>query len=419
MAQRASVDSVVEFLIVLAGILFLGALGEFVFSRTGIPDVIWLVAAGIVLGPVLDFVSPNALQPAVPFFGAIALTVILSGGSYRLQLREVAPAAPRGLVLAVLGFAFTIIAICLFLWLATETGNIRPLPLSVWILIGAIGGGTSALVIMPTMATGHADPRVARILEVESSATDALCVVVTMGLIDLILSGSTALTQPLVSLGKGFIIGVGLGVFAWALLMPLVPTLRDKSHGYTTFLAAMLALYAVTEHLSGNGAMAVLTASLLLGNASTIVPRLIPGAQAQAFVATEIPRIMQGQMNFLIKSFFFVLIGLMFPISPKLIFLGGIASLFVLIFRFPAVVVSVRGLGMSRKQFWMLVIAIPRGLAAGVLSMIPLSRGVPGVENLSGAVFAMVVFSILIFSVAFSLVNKMPVRGDATELGGS
>jgi Na+:H+ antiporter len=232
-----------------------------------------------------------------------------------------------------------------------------------------------------------------------------------MGLIDLILSGSTELTRPLVSLGKEFMIGVALGVIVWALLVPLVPTLRDKSHGYTTFLASMLALYAVTEHLSGNGAMAVLTASLLLGNASTIVPRLIPGAQAQVFVAAELPRIMQGQMNFLIKSFFFVLIGLMFPLSPRLIFLGGIAALFLLVFRIPAVIVSVRGLGLSRKQFWLLVIAIPRGLAAGVLSMIPLSRGVPGVESLSGAVFSMVVFSILIFSVAFSLVNKMPADG--------
>jgi len=403
-------EPVVEMLLILAGILLLGALGEFVFSFTGIPDVLWLVGAGILLGPVFGVISSEALQPVVPFFGAIALTVILSGGSYRLQLKDIAQAAPRGLVLAVLGFAFTLVAICVFLWLATETGNIRALPLAVWIMIGAIGGGTSALIIMPTMATGHVDPRVARILEVEPSATDALCVVVTIGLIDVILSGSTALTRPLVSLGKGFVIGVGLGGVAWALLIPLVPTLRDKAHGYTTFLASMLALYAVTEHLGGNGAMAVLTGSLLLGNASTIVPRLIPGAQAQEFVATEIPRIMQGQINFLIKSFFFVLIGLMFPISLRLICLGGIAALFLLVFRLPAVMVSVRGLSLSQKQFWLLTIAIPRGLAAGVLSMVPLNRGIPGLESLSGAVFSMVVFSILIFSVAFSLVNKPPAH---------
>jgi Na+:H+ antiporter len=138
------VDSVVEILLVLAGILFLGALGEFIFSRTGVPDVIWLVGAGILLGPVWKIVSSEALQPAVPFFGAIALTVILSGGSYRLQLHEIAPAAPRGLVLALLGFTFTLIGICFFLWLATETGNIRSLPVVVWIMIAAIGGGTSA-----------------------------------------------------------------------------------------------------------------------------------------------------------------------------------------------------------------------------------------------------------------------------------
>ena len=50
----------------VAAILFLGAAGEFVFSRTGIPDVLWLVCAGILAGPVFELVSPALLQPAVP-----------------------------------------------------------------------------------------------------------------------------------------------------------------------------------------------------------------------------------------------------------------------------------------------------------------------------------------------------------------
>ena len=36
--------SVGQLLVVVAGLLLIGALGEFIFSRTGIPDVVWLVA---------------------------------------------------------------------------------------------------------------------------------------------------------------------------------------------------------------------------------------------------------------------------------------------------------------------------------------------------------------------------------------
>ncbi len=152
--------------------------------------------------------------------------------------------------------------------------------------------------------------------------------------------------------------------------------------------------------------MAVLTCALLLGNASTIVPHLIPGARPDAFVGTETGRVMRDQMTFLIKSFFFVLIGLMFPTTPRLIALGAAAALVLLIFRVPAVAVVMRGHDVSPKSFWSLTAAIPRGLAAGVLSTLPLQAGIPGVENLSSAVFSLIVTSIVIFSIAFAILNR-------------
>jgi hypothetical protein len=48
--------------------------------------------------------------------------------------------------------------------------------------------------------------------------------------------------------------------------------------------------------------MAVLVASLLAGNASSIVPRLFPGAQGLAFATTETIRVMQDQLTFLINQ---------------------------------------------------------------------------------------------------------------------
>ena len=170
-------DPVAVTLLVIAGLLLLGALGEFVFARTGVPDVVWLVAAGILAGPVSDLVSPAFLTPGIPFFGAIALTVILSSGAFRLRLAEVAAAAPRGILLGVLGFAFSLMAICIFFWLATALGFVRAAPPLLWLMAGAIVGGTSSVIIMPTVAKGSVPAPVARMLEVESAATDALSIV--------------------------------------------------------------------------------------------------------------------------------------------------------------------------------------------------------------------------------------------------
>jgi cell volume regulation protein A len=401
-------DPVVKLVIVIAGILLLGALGEFIFARTRVPDVVWLVVAGILAGPVSGLIPAGLLKPSIPFFGAIALTVILSSGAFRLQLIEVAAAAPRGIFVGLSGFVFSLIATCGFFWLSTQLGYVRPSPPLAWVMVGAIVAGTSSVIIMPTMALARVPSRVARTLEVESSSTDALSVIVTMVLIDLIVSGSADISRPFIALGRELGVGVALGVIAAALLVPGIPSMRDKPHGYTIFLASMLALYGITDLFKGNGAMAVLVASLLIGNASFIVPRLFPGAHGLVFAATQTTTVMQDQMAFLIKSFFFFLIGLMFPMDLKKIALAAVAVLFLMAIRVPAVLLSTRRMGLGKKEFWFLCAAIPRGLAAGVLATLPMQYGVPGAENLAPVIFAVIVLSVLVFAIGFSIVGRLP-----------
>lgn len=191
--------------------------------------------------------------------------------------------------------------------------------------------------------------------------------------------------------------------------------MRDKPHGYTVFLASMFALYGITDLLRGNGAMAVLVASVLVGNASTIVPRLFPGAHGHVFAVTQTIGIIQDQITFLIKSLFFFLIGLMFPMDLKVIGLAAVGVLFLMAMRVPAVLLSTRRMGLAKKEFWFLCAAIPRGLAAGVLATLPMQYGVQGAENLAPAVFAVIVLSVLIFAIGFSIVGQLPNEPAPTE----
>jgi len=102
-----------------------------------------------------------------------------------------------------------------------------------------------------------------------------------------------------------------------------------------------------------------------------------------------------------------VLIGLMFPIAPRLSLLGALPVLFLLAVRIPAVRLATFGLGLSKKQFWMLTVAVPRGLAAGVLSAIPVHYGIAG-RDFPRAVFSLIVTSILVFCLGVALVGRMP-----------
>jgi cell volume regulation protein A len=399
-------NPVSQFLIIVAALLLLGALGEFIFRKTGVPDVVWLVLAGIIAGPVLQIVPDGLLEPAIPFIGAVSLVVILSGGALKMNIADVAGAAPRALLLAVVGFFFSVLAVVCFFFGATYFGLVKPASLSGWILCGAIVGGASSLIIMPTMAGCSVDKGVARLLEVESSATDTLCIVVTMVMIDLLTSDAVELSRPFVALSREVGLGVGLGVIIGMAFIPLMPRLYGHPHSYTLFLAMMLIVYGVTNSIDGNGAVAVLTCSMMAGNAKLIMKNLVPSAQEFELEEHAGTAMIRGHLTFIIKSFFFTLIGLMFPASPRLIALGAVGALVLLLFRIPAVRLSLRGAGLNRGQLRMVDIAIPRGIAAGVLSTLPVYYGIPNAENLSPGVFSLIVFSILFFAVGFAIVQR-------------
>jgi len=411
-------DPVLQMVFLIAFIIILGALGEYIFTRTGIPDMVWLVAAGIVAGPFLNVISSSMLLPVMPFFGAIALISILAGGGLKLRISEVTEAAPRAITLGLVGFIFVIIGSCLFFLVTTTTGITKSSGLMYWIMIGAIMGGTSSLVVIPAMSGKTVDPRMARLLELESCVTDAVCMVVSLSVIDLIVKGTFSLDYPLIAISQAILVATLFGVVGAIAIAPLLAVLRGKDHAYTVFLAGFLIIYGCINLAGGNGALGVLVSALLIGNSSEVLKKLhITCFKRSSYQYRPSDLVIHDHISFFIKSFFFFMIGLMFPTSPRLILLGAAFAVMLLIFRWPAVKLSLWGAGMSRTQQALAVVAIPRGMAAGVLSMVPMQRGIANSENLVSAVFAGIVFTILLFTVGFALVQRASKACDHVKTG--
>jgi cell volume regulation protein A len=256
------------------------------------------------------------------------------------------------------------------------------------------------------MAGGKTDSRVARILEVESCVTDALCVVVTIVMINIVIQGVFDLGYPLLALAQAAGVGVTLGVAGAAIFIPLLPKMRGRVHAYTVLLAGFLIVYGLVQMAGGNGALGVLTCALLVGNAPDLLPRLNFRVRTDEFGSDQTAMIIHNQFGFFIKSFFFFLIGLMFPTSPQQILVGAGAAVVLLIARIPAVRFALWGTPFTPAQQGIMIVAIPRGLAAGVLSTMPMYMGVPNSETLVPMVFSTIVFSIIIFSGGIALLGR-------------
>jgi len=411
-----AVDPVTEMVIIVAALLLLGRAGEYVFSRTGVPDMVWMVLAGIVAGPVFKLVPLEVLSTALPFFGAVALIVILGGGGMRLQIKEVAQAAPRGAVLAIVGFVFSMAATCIFGQVMSAFDVFPRLTLAHWIMIGAILGGSSSLVIMPAMSAGGVAGPMARLLEVESCITDSLCVIVSMVVIQM-LAGSAVGSNPAWDLFKQVGIGFLAGGVGALVMLPALDKLAGRPDQYTVLLSGLLVLYAVVYLAGGNGSLGVLTCALVLGNSNMIFRRKKSWDSKPSFSDDPATWVAHDQLTFLVKSDFFFVIGVMFPTSPRLIFAGAGLAVVLTLFRFPATAVSLWKSGFKRGEMRLISVCMPRGLAAGVMSTVPMQVGIKGMEELTPGIFSTIVFTILIFAAAFAVFNK-GAAGDRTAPAG-
>ncbi|MCC6622769.1 MAG: cation:proton antiporter [Deltaproteobacteria bacterium] len=389
-------------LVVVAAVFVVGALGESVFRRTGLPDVIWLIVAGALLGPVAGLVRPSDLIGVAPLFAAITLVVVLFEGGSHLDLRGLTSSIVRALSLSFVGFAFVVLATTLLVAIASAVGL---LPAS-WgplhgVMLGSILGGSSSVVIMPAMGLARVEPRVSDLVSLESAFTDVYCVVGASVTIDLLLvtgGGDGGAASPGLALAGSFGIALGLGLaggLAWVALLDRVA--RDE-HGYTHTLAALLGLYVLAGELGGSPPLAVLTFAIVVGNAPT-VGRLLR-VTTERRLGVELTAV-HGQIAFIIKSFFFTFIGLMLGPPWELMAIGLGAGVALYLLRRLATRVALAGKGWSPAQRDAVAACLPRGLAAGVLATLPAARGVPDTEHLPPFVFAAVVTTIVVFAAVF------------------
>jgi cell volume regulation protein A len=385
-------------LLTIAGICLTAAFGEIVFRKTQIPDVLWLLAAGIALGPVTQTVQREQLSAIAPFFAALTLVVVLFEAGSKLKLRGLSSVGPRAGLLAVLTFFASVFALT-FVSLLLAKAGLLPASWNVQhgLLLGTILGGSSSVIVMPSMALSRVEPRTANLVGLESAFTDALCVIGASAMLSVI-GRDVAAESIELALARSLGIGLGIGLLAGAAWILLLRALRGSNHAYPVTLAALLALYVVVERAGGSAAVGILAFAIVVGNASAV------GKSLGSSVELDLGRDVRGvhtQIAFLIKAFFFTFIGAMLGPPWSLFAIGLGLSLVLLLARAGAVRLALLQSEFDVPRRRLVTVALPRGITAGVLATLPSAFGVTGTEELSLLVFACVLGTVLLFSGGF------------------
>jgi cell volume regulation protein A len=92
------------FFALLGSLLVLAFVANRLVKYTRVPDVIILMASGVLIGPVLHWVNPDLFRGAMHGFGTLALILILFEGGLELKLREILQHFGAGFFLAVFSY---------------------------------------------------------------------------------------------------------------------------------------------------------------------------------------------------------------------------------------------------------------------------------------------------------------------------
>jgi cell volume regulation protein A len=386
---------------VVGGLIFLAHLFLHIFNRTRIPDVLLLIIVGIVLGPASKIVPIEAFGMVGPIFVTITLVVILFEGGIALKLSALRSALSKAAKLAVANFFMTMFMV----------GIIAHAILSLdWIpslIIGSIAASTSEAIIIPMIKQLKTSEEMRALLSVESSVNDVLSVAVTLALIGAYQLGDIdigIITGDLIaSFLVAIIFGFG-GAFLWSLILRRIHAMKNTM--FTT-VAIVFALFGLVEMLGFSGAIAALAFGITIGNIEAIeLPRLGKPLAGRPVGLTDTERAFFTESSFLLKTFFFIYLGISLQFSSYGVILVGILITFIAFaLRIPAVKISV-GKSVSIREATLMSVMIPKGLAAAVLAAIPAQEGVAGGILIRDVTYMVILISIVVTSIIIPLLEK-------------
>ena len=397
LSQEGPIASAHVILLAAGVVIFLGVAGEAFFKKTGIPDVAFLMILGVIIGPVLGIIQPDAVIQIVPYFAALALIIIMFDGGLNLDLKQIIKTAHFSFTLAILGFILSVVIATLAIHYTLDWSWLES------ILLGSIVGGSSSAIVFGLVRNIRISEETKNMLSFESALTDILSTIIAFILFEAILAGQFDLQILQETIGRAIVVGLVLGFGVGIPWMYVSTKLGNAQHSYMLTLGVLFVLFFLANSFGESGALTALVFGLMLGNKNHLA----------GILKFKLPRIelddpTHNQLTFLVRSFFFVFVGLMASIGQFEYVVLGIGITIAIYFG--RIIVSKITLTkkfslLDRKVTYSM---IPRGLAAAVLATFPITLGLPHAEAYPQIIFFIILSSVIITTIGLGRSKKIP-----------
>lgn len=378
-------------IIVIGIFIFFGHFLSGVFERRSIPDVLGLMLLGIFIGPIFHLVDPAAFGQFGSLFSNLVLIFILFESGTDLRISEVKNSLRDSTGITVIGFLTTWVTATILCYLIFDISFLSCL------FIGAALGGTSSAVVVGLVKKVAIRPRTSTTLIIESAESDVFTLAIPLSILGLMTTGeihaNALVSQFISSLIMALFFGIG-GAFLWSFILNQSPALKSTKFSTPAFL---FILYGITEYLNFSGPLAALSFGIAIGNLQYFEPKLLQRfITNQNIILPQEEKDFFGEMVFLLRTFFFVFIGVSIKINRlDWLFYGAMITLVLYVVRIFAVRIVVKN-NTPLLDKAMMSFMIPKGLGSAVIATLPLQQG-----YIDGIIIQSVCFSIILFSTLY------------------
>ncbi len=393
--------------LIVAAIIILGFLGDVMFKKAKVPSFIFLILAGVLLGPVFKLVSQNALLPFLGIFAELTLIMVLFHGGIDLRLTSILKEGWRAFLQVFLYIGISVVLISFLVHFVLGW------PFLLSLIFGSIvGGETTVVVIFPLVRALKLKSNTITFLSLEAALNSVVLVILFITFVGLYQTGLLSLSGAIDSLVSNFSIGIILGLILSLLWLYLLNLVKRNEYAYVLTLGLLFLTFSLTNVLGGSGFLAVLIFGLVIGNHNFISSMLkrrvkIRALERQIFT-------LQGELSFLLRTFFFVFLGLILSLSYQTALFGAVFGLAIV-----AVLMFSRTIAASISTFrseiakdkGLILVAFAQGTTPATLAILALSYNLP----LSGSFLTLVTYIIIFTNIittvgAFSFARKRGLK---------
>ncbi|MFB6132113.1 MAG: cation:proton antiporter [Halanaeroarchaeum sp.] len=390
---------------IVAAIIAIGVIAQVLADRFQIPSVVFLLAAGVALGPEgLGILRPASFGNALSAIVGLSVAIIVFEGAFHLKIEKLRESPGAAIQLVTVGAAVALVGTAIVVRFALQV------PWDVSFLVGSLLVATGPTVITPILNVVPVRDRVAAALETEGVVNDVTAAILSVVVFGLVVNPSKAavvIIEDFASrLGVGIAVGILVAVVVWYVLrhVDLSPNSAPQ-HARLVVLAGALVAYATADTLASEaGIAAVATAGILLGNGD-----LPYESEIESF---------KGDITLIVLSIVFITLAALLSFE-NLVRMGipgiVIALAVALVIRPLGVFASTRGGRLTRGERLFMSFVGPRGIipaSVATLFAVELQRAgqTEAASVLVGIVFLVIFLTVVVEgSLARPIANRLDI----------